>query len=159
MLVCLPERGDLTRLGLGAAVLQVGRRPARAWLICHESLGPKAREALAAWGRDNALEGPLGPVPWEVADRPAFNRDVLLRYGYRGRVPVAGPHLGRSLTLLADCWRPSRKRRDAWTLGLAGLGEVVKRPDHRGRPTLVGALPLATGPPSRSGPRAGVGCK
>jgi hypothetical protein len=61
-------------------VLQVGGRPVRAWLICHDGLEPEARETLSRCGRDNALEGPLGPVPWEVLDRSTFNRDVLLNY-------------------------------------------------------------------------------
>jgi hypothetical protein len=134
VLSCLPDPDDLTRLGLGAAVLYVGAQPVRAWLIFHEGVGPAVRELLAAWGVANALDGPTGPVPWAVVDRPEFNRKALVRFGYRGRVPVVGAHLGRSLALLADYWWPARKRRGAWVFGLAGLGEVATWPDHRGNP-------------------------
>ncbi len=145
-LVSLAELGALPeRFGLGASLLCVGGVILDACLVFDDELDRAGRQSVSAWAetRCNWVETATGPRSYKVVSLSEFNRGVLYRHGYIGRVTIAGIDLGRSLGLHADWWRAARRRRwtEAWVLGLRGWGVPSAKDPSRwvrstGRPYL-----------------------
>ncbi|MGA8725437.1 MAG: hypothetical protein WB565_10370 [Acidimicrobiales bacterium] len=146
--VALPERLALPeRIGLGAWLIALGSLVLQGGVFFDDSLldtSPSAIGSLKEAIARQAVQRSFLSYPLRLDPLTVFNREVLARHGYVGRMPILGCDLGRTLGLLADYWVPAKRRGyvGGWSMGIRGWGVTVKESGIRrwsssfGRPKL-----------------------
>lgn len=121
---CASEAGAPERLGVGAYFLHRGPSLVQAGLVHHEEAAPDIVRELVTWAEANQVVT-LDDAGWRVKTAPEFVRDVLYRYGYKGRATVVALDPGHAFALLAERCIPGRKARyrGSWAYQLRGAVE------------------------------------
>jgi len=138
VVVALPELGTIPeRVGLVAWLLVLCEQVLAAGFAHADDLIDRHAQRhgdLIAWADTHPVRTAAGVIPWKVEAVTPFcqarkPRGMLYRAAYVGRGVVVGADLGRTFGLLAQWWRPARRRgfADGFVLGLPGWGEVTDR--------------------------------